>query len=53
MKMSQDKAQEIIRNAYGANAYAIGHTDDGENVTIFWLYAGEDEDAYKAHEVKA
>lgn len=53
MKLNQNEAQEIIRNAYGASAYAIGHTEDGGNITIFWLYAGEDEDAYKAHEVKA
>ena len=51
--MTQDKAQEIIRNTYGENAYAIGHTENSEIVTIFWIYAGEDEDAYKAHEVKA
>lgn len=54
MKLNQNEAQEIIRNAYGTNAYAIGCNEaDGITTTIFWLYAGEDEDEYKAHEVKA
>ena len=53
MKMTQDEAQKIIRDTYGPNAEAIGQNEDGENVAIFWLYAGEDEDEYKVHEVKA
>lgn len=52
MKLNQNEAQEIIRNAYGTNAYAIGHTEDGENVTIFWLYNGEDEAEVKAHQTR-
>ena len=52
MKMTQDEAQEIIRNTYGSFAYAIGHTEDGEEVTIFYLYNGEDETEVKAHQTR-
>lgn len=31
MKLNQNEAQEIIRNAYGANAYAIGSAWDALN----------------------
>ena len=49
--MTQAQAQAIIKNAYGNNAYAVGqsHAVESKDVAIFWLYDGENEEAYKVY----
>ena len=50
--MTQDRAQKIIKKNYGPTAYAIGHTEEPDTTTIFWIYPGENEENCKIHEVK-
>lgn len=46
--MGQDMTQEIIRETYGENAYAIGESGNA----IFWCYKDEDPaNTYRIHEV--
>lgn len=50
--MTQATAQAIIKENYGLNAYAIGHTESETETVIFWLYKGESEEEYKTHIIK-
>ena len=47
--ITQEEAQAIIKKEYGKKAYAIGHGCTEKEVTIFWLYEGENEDNYRTH----
>lgn len=49
--MNQKTAQAIIKKTYGEKAIALGHSVNGQEVNIFWIYTDESEESYKVHPV--
>ena len=49
--ITQERAHEIIKEAYGENAYAIGAERTADEITVFYLYAGEPETEYHTHTI--